>query len=91
MVTCSTRAGWWVSRVSGGIGMLRLASRSASMDTAWTASPAPTGSRKRVSPPGTKDALAWEPLPATVRVPAMAVTSESINAVSVTLACPATV
>ena len=37
LVTCSTRSGWWVSCVSGGMGMLRLASRLTSTLTAWMA------------------------------------------------------
>ena len=64
---------------------------STSMAIAWTASPVGTASLKVVSPPGTNGTLFSEPPPATVTVPAMAVTSASMTVVSVTFSCPATV
>ena len=71
--------------------MRRVASRLALMVRLWTASPAPTGSRKRVSPLATNGTLVCDPPTPTLTVLVMAVTAASINAVSVTLACPATV
>ena len=90
-VRYSVRCGWCVSCVNGGRGMLSAASRLASMVRAWTASPVATGSRKKVSPSGTKDTLVTEPPPATVIVPAISVTSASITAVTVSSWCPADV
>ena len=64
---------------------------STSMATAWIASPTPTGSVNRVSPPGTKGTLAVDAPVAAASVPVMAVTWASMSAVWVTLSCPATV
>ena len=90
-VRSSVLSGWWVSRTSGGMGILSAASSSASMATTWTASPLATGKEKRVSPLGTNDTLVCDPPTMTLRVPVIAVTSASINAVSAMLSCPVTV
>ena len=90
-VRSSVRSGWWVSTVSGGIGMLSDASRLTSTLTAWTAWPTPTGMEKEVSPSGTNGTLACDAPVAATSVPVMPVTPASMSAVSVTLSCPATV
>ena len=71
--------------------ILSAASSSASIATPWTALPVATGMEKRVSPLGTKETLVRDPPTVTLTVPVMAATAASINAVSVTLLCPATV
>ena len=90
-VRSSVRSGWWVSLTSGDMGILSAAPMSALIATPWTAWPTATGTEKRVSPLGTKNTPVSEPPAVTLTVPVMAVTSASINAVSVTSACPATV
>ena len=76
----------------GGMAILSAASSSASIATPWTALPVATGMGEAGLAVGDEgDARARPAITGTVSVPVMAATAASINAVSVTLLCPATV
>ena len=84
----SVRAGWWVVCNMGGRGTFSVAARSAVISRLCTAFRLGTGSRKRVSPPATKDALARCVPAATLIVPVMRVTVASSRAGAVWLKWP---